>query len=199
MSEQKRAKIYTDSQLKQLLNHMTLTKYPLRNKVIVLFSAKAGLRACEIAGLSWQHVLNNECTDINDSVSIPDRVAKGLKGGRRLQMSDCLIQALRDLYASHRRKPGYDHEIVLNQQSYGMTGRGITMMFYNWFRLLGWKGYSSHSGRRTFITNCARKISSIGGSMQDVRILAGHSCLSVTQRYIDPINPDMLKKLVNMI
>ena len=42
-----------------------------------------------------------------------------------------------------------------------------------------------HSGRRTFITNAAKKISSVGGSLRDVQMLAGHSSLAVTQRYIE--------------
>jgi len=50
---------------------------------------------------------------------------------------------------------------------------------------MGLNGCSSHSGRRTFITNAAKKISSVGGSLRDVQMLAGHSSLAVTQRYIE--------------
>ena len=46
-------------------------------------------------------------------------------------------------------------------------------------------GRSPHSGRRTFITNAARKISTVGGSVRDVQFLAGHSSLATTQRYIE--------------
>ena len=51
-----------------------------------------------------------------------------------------------------------------------------------WYRHLGFVGCSSHSGRRTFITNAARRISTVGGSLKDVQQLAGHSNLRTTQR-----------------
>lgn len=198
MSVLKRAKIYSESQVKQLLNHFQISRYPLRNKVILLLSVKAGLRACEIAGLQWQHVLNDECTDIADCINITDKIAKGQKSGRNFSMSEPLRDALRELYHAKKKKPKYEDEIILNQQGYAMDGMGISQKFCYWFRLLKWKGYSSHSGRRTFITNCARKVSMFGGSIEDVRDLAGHTCLSITQKYIEK-NPEMIKRLVNSI
>ena len=54
-----------------------------------------------------------------------------------------------------------------------------------WYADVGLLGCSSHSGRRTLITNAAKKISSVGGSLRDVQMLAGHSSLAVTQRYIE--------------
>ena len=46
-------------------------------------------------------------------------------------------------------------------------------------------GASSHSGRRKANMKWARKISSVGGSLRDVQLLAGHSALSTTRRYIE--------------
>jgi integrase/recombinase XerD len=53
---------------------------------------------------------------------------------------------------------------------------------------------SSQSGRRTFITNAALKISTVGGSLRDVE-LAGYANLRTTQRYIDA-NLDAQVKVV---
>ena len=41
------------------------------------------------------------------------------------------------------------------------------------------------ASRPMVITNAAGKISSVGGSLSDAAALAGHSSLSVTQRYIE--------------
>jgi integrase len=49
---------------------------------------------------------------------------------------------------------------------------------------LGVAGASSHSGRRMFVTRCAKKIIPAGGSLGDVQELAGHASLATTQRYI---------------
>jgi integrase len=75
--------------------------------------------------------------------------------------------------------------VITTERAKQTSAQSIVNMFSKWYRELGLLGCSSHSGRRTFITNAARKISSVGGSLRDVQILAGHSSLSVTQRYIE--------------
>ncbi|MBM3608347.1 MAG: site-specific integrase [Alphaproteobacteria bacterium] len=67
-----------------------------------------------------------------------------------------------------------------------------------WYRALGFSGASSHSGRRTAITRWARKISSVGGSLRDVQLLAGHSALGTTQRYIEG-SEDAKRRVVEMV
>ena len=71
-------------------------------------------------------------------------------------------------------------------------------MFYNWYQKMGFIGCSSHSGRRTFITNAAKKISSVGGSMRDVQMLARHSNMNMTQRYIEA-DIEAQRKIVDII
>jgi integrase len=49
----KQAKILSNDNLEDLLLFAETNRHPLRNKLIVLLSAKAGLRAGEIARLTW--------------------------------------------------------------------------------------------------------------------------------------------------
>jgi integrase len=49
----KQAKILSDDNLEDLLLVAETSRHPLRNKVMVLLSANAGLRAGEIARLTW--------------------------------------------------------------------------------------------------------------------------------------------------
>jgi integrase len=53
----RRAKILSSSDVDDLLLFASCTRHPLRNRVIVLLSAKAGLRAHEIASLTWDMVV----------------------------------------------------------------------------------------------------------------------------------------------
>ena len=72
------------------------------------------------------------------------------------------------------------------------------MWFQRLYQSLGFEGCSSHSGRRTFITRAARKVSEAGGSLRDVQQLAGHRSLATTQRYVEG-DTEAKRKLVNLI
>ncbi len=78
------------------------------------------------------------------------------------------------------------------------SSQAIVNMFACWYRDLGFDGCSSHSGRRTFITNAARKILTVGGSMRDVQILARHASLNMTMRYVDA-DKEAMRKVVELV
>ena len=88
--------------------------------------------------------------------------------------------------------------VIATERSTRISARAIVNQFSRWYRDLGFSGRSSHSGRRTFITNAARKISTVGGSLRDVQALAGHSNLSTTQRYIEP-HGEAQRKIVELV
>jgi integrase/recombinase XerD len=88
--------------------------------------------------------------------------------------------------------------VICTERSLETSPQAIVNMFQRWYRHLGFVGCFSHSGRRTFITNAARKISTVGGSLRDVQMLAGHANLRTTERYIDP-NPEAQVRIVELV
>jgi integrase len=71
----KRAKILSMSDVGDLLVFSSCTRNPLRNSVIVLLSAKAGLRAGEIANLTWDMVVDAN-GQISGLIELADAAAK---------------------------------------------------------------------------------------------------------------------------
>ena len=91
-----------------------------------------------------------------------------------------------------------DARIITTERSQSTSAQAVVNMFVGWYAALGFSGCSSHSGRRTFITNAARRISTVGGSLRDVQSLAGHSSLTTTQRYIE-VNAEAKRKVVELV
>ena len=182
MSLGKQAKTLTKAQTEALLGHVARTRNSVRNCAVALLSVKAGLRAKEIANLTWDMVTDPDGT-IGPSIHLQDRASKG-KSGRVIPLNRDLRMALQELRRStegHRPSPF----VVTTERSARTSAQAIVNLFSKWYADLGYRGCSSHSGRRTFITNAARKISTVGGSLRDVQMLAGHSNLTTTQRYIE--------------
>jgi len=179
----KQAKILTKAQVDAALNYLSSSRYPLRNRVILLLSVKAGLRAKEIASLTWDMATASD-GEVGTAIRLTNDASKGRGGGRVIPLNRELRTALLSLRLSPSR--GRPSPFVIATERTARTSpQAIVNLFSRWYRDLGFSGCSSHSGRRTFITNAARKISTVGGSLRDIQMLAGHSNLSTTQRYIE--------------
>jgi integrase/recombinase XerD len=190
----KQAKTLSKGQIEAVLAYLAKTRWPTRNRLIFLLSAKAGLRAVEIARLTWW-MTNDPQGEIGRTICLQDSASKG-RSGRMIPLND----EVRDALIEYRNEVlSFTGPFVIStERALSTSPQAIVNMFQRWYRHLGFVGCSSHSGRRTFITNAARKISTVGGSLRDVQVLAGHTNLQTTQRYIDA-NPDAQNKVVQQI
>jgi len=190
----KQAKTLSRGQIDATLAYLSTTRHAKRNRLIFLLSAKAGLRAKEIAKLTWW-MTNDLEGQVAWQLNLLDSASKG-KSGRVIPLNaevrDALI-AYRDEVTSFSGP-----HVISTERSLSTSAQAIVNMFQRWYRHLGFVGCSSHSGRRTFITNAARKISTVGGSLKDVQELAGHANLRTTQRYIDA-NPEAQVRVVGLV
>ena len=196
----KQAKTLTQKQTEVALSYLASKRHGLRNQVVFLLSIKAGLRAKEIAGLRWSMAV--EATgQVGTTINITNAVSKGNNGGRSVPINRDLKQHLVQLFeqvSGHAKFDVHTAHVVTTERSGFSSAQSVVNQFAKWYSDLGFVGCSSHSGRRTFITNAARKISTVGGSVRDVQQMAGHSNLNTTQRYIE-VDAECQRRVVDLV
>jgi integrase len=177
----KQAKILGPQQIRAALRRARCGRYPERDRVMVLLSVKAGLRAGEIAKLTWSMVLDADGR-LSDRIELHDSAAKK-RSGRTIPLHPDLRRALQQL----RQLTASEGVVVRSERNRasGLQSSSVVNWFARLYSELGLTGCSSHSGRRTFITNAARLAFKAGGSLRDVQQLAGHRSIEQTQAYID--------------
>ncbi|WP_373413554.1 tyrosine-type recombinase/integrase [Ensifer aridi] len=196
------AKVLSEPDIRRLLKVASHSRHPLRNKVIVLLSVRAGLRASEIARLDWSMVTDGRGR-VGRVIELPGRVVKYGMGRRvplHAELRAALVALRREAGAFGRSGP-----VVVSERGGGGDGPSLPMTpkaVVNWFtaacREGGLEGCSSHSGRRTFVTKAARLVQKAGGSLRDVQLLAGHRSIETTQAYIEG-DADIQRRLVRMM
>src|SRR5260221_11073806 len=136
----KQAKTLSKAALQDLLAHASATRNPLRNRVIVLLSAKAGLRAGEIANLTWDMVVDPNGA-ISTAIELRDHAAKK-RSGRLIP----LHKDLRNALASWRALTRGTGPVVLSERGWAMTPLRLVVGLARAYRAHGLEGCPSHSG-----------------------------------------------------
>jgi len=199
MSLGKQSKILTNQQIKTMMLHLGTTRLSIRNQLIFLLSVKAGLRAKEISAVKWNMVVDAD-GNIANSIHLTNNASKG-DSGRIIPLNKDVRDHLTLLYEIEKGSYGFGiatSNVIRTERANSTSPQSIVNMFSKWYSDLGFIGCSSHSGRRTFITNLSKKLSLVGGSLRDVQSLAGHKNLQTTQRYIE-VDTDCQRKLVELI
>ena len=193
----RQVKVLTPGDLRRLVLLTRKGRFPERDRVMVLLAVRAGLRACEIASLTWGMTLD-ATGRIALMLEVRNSIAKG-GSGRRVPVHPELkkaLQALRRRQLADETQP--DAVIVRSVKGGGMRPNSVVNWFIAQCRAVGLQGCSSHSGRRTFITKAARAAHRAGANLRDVQMLAGHRSIETTQGYIDG-DSDAQRRLVSLI
>ncbi|MBY0510174.1 MAG: site-specific integrase [Rhodospirillaceae bacterium] len=180
----KQAKFLAPQDIRLVLRRLRRHRHRDRDLCIFLLSLKAGLRAAEIAGLTYPMILAADGS-LGGTIELHDAVAKK-RSGRIIPIHASLRAALLRLM----RKSDCKGPVIRSERGEGpMTAKSVVNWFAALYRDLGLQGASSHSGRRTFITLAARRLHLVGASLRDVQQLAGHASLNMTARYIQGDSP----------
>jgi len=189
----KQAKTLTAVEFRRVLDYVATRKHAARNRGMLMLMYYAGLRVGETASLRIEDIIDNDGAVIREIFLKAENTKCG--HARTVFVSDKLhkelvrYMAVRDYKDTHE-KLFYSQKLT----SDGFTANSLTQFFHFLYKKAGIVGASSHSCRRTFITNLATQ----GVGVRVLMSLAGHRNISTTQSYID-INDDMKRNAVELM
>jgi integrase/recombinase XerD len=187
------AKTLTATDIEQLLNYINTRKYAARNRSMMLLTHWAGLRIGEVACLRWCDVTNSD-GEIKDEIRLLPDMTKGRHA--RTVFVSVKLKAELQIYADQARCVERSYPFFASQKSVkaGFSANSLSQTFALIYEGAGLEGASSHSGRRTFLTNLANK----GTAIHLLKTLAGHRSISTTAAYLYS-SPSQLKAAVELV
>jgi len=189
----KQAKTLTPQELRRVLDYIATRKHAIRNRAMLLMTHYAGMRVGEVASLRYADVIDADGC-VRDEVILDAEQTKG-RYGRVVFINAKLKKEIETYLRSHPVTDPEDRLFYTQKKGCsGFTPNTLAQHFHYLYRRAGIDGASSHSGRRTFITNLAAK----GVGVRVLMSLAGHRNIGTTQAYID-VNDDMKRRAVEMV
>ncbi len=192
----KQARVLTQVEIKRLLRVVSTTKHAARNRLIVMLSYLAGLRACEIAALKVGDViteLKDGRWEVKTEAVLKSNQTKGNKA-QTVVFSSALCKEIASYYTQSEATAEADQFLIISQKKSGFSSQTIQNLFRELYEAAAISNASSHSGRRCFISELSHK----NVSVRVIQALARHSSLATTQRYID-VSTDKLRAAVETV
>ena len=187
------AKTLTTDEIERLLTHINTRKYAARNRSMMLLTHWAGLRIGEVACLRWSDVTTTD-GEIKDEIRLLPDMTKG-RHARAVFVNIRLREELA-AYAAQARCVDRSYPFFASQKSVktGFNANSLAQTFALLYAGAGLERASSHSGRRTFLTNLANK----GTAIHILKTLAGHRSISTTAAYLYS-SPAQLRAAVELV
>jgi len=188
----KQAKTLNQNEIRKVLDYTATRKHSTRNRCLLYSTFLSGMRVGEVATLRYSDVVNADGT-IKNEIRLSAENTK-TNEARTVFVNDKLRKEFEKYIAVYKPStPTVKFFYSQKRDSDGFSASTLCQFFHYLYKRAGVDGASSHSGRRTFITNLACQ----GVSVRVLMSLAGHKNISTTQCYID-VNDDMKRKAVEL-
>ena len=188
----KQAKTLNSTELRRVLDYVATRKHAIRNRALVTTTFLSGMRVGEVASLRFKDVIDAD-GNVRNEIRLTAEQTKGNEA-RVVFVSEKLKKEL-EQYLKAIKETDFNKKLFYSQKrtSDGFSANTLTQFFHFLYKRVGIDGASSHSGRRTFITNLASK----GVGVRVLMSLSGHKNISTTQAYID-VNDNMKRQAVEL-
>lgn len=187
------AKTLNSTDIELVLAYVETRAHAQRNRAMLLLTHLAGLRVGEVACLCWQDVTKMDGT-VKDEIRLLPDMTKG-RHARTVYVSSKLKGELQ-AYVAQAKCVDRSYPFFSTQKSvkHGFSASSLTQTLALLYRGAGIEGASSHSGRRSFLTNLANK----GTSIHLLKTLAGHRSIQTTATYLYS-SPSQLRAVVELV
>ena len=189
----KQAKTLNNIEIRKVLDYVATRKHSERNRAMIFTIFNTGMRVSEVANLRFNDVVDSEGA-VRREIRLNAEDTK-TKDARVVFVNDKLHKEL-TRYVKLYKPSNTNVKFFYSQKraSDGYSPNTLAQFFHYLFNRAGIAGASSHSGRRSFITNLANK----GVGVRVIMGLRGHRALSSVQCYID-CNDDMKRRAINLL
>jgi len=189
----KQAKTLTAQEIRRVLDYVATRIHAERNRAMLLTMYYAGLRVKECASLRYEDVLDTE-GKIRAEIRLTAEQTKGSKAATVFVSEKLRKELTTYVKCQPCAKPTDKLFYSQKRPSEGWNSNTLCQFFHHLFKNVGIEGASSHSPRRTLITNLADK----GVSVRVLQSIARHANISTTQAYID-VNDAMKRKAIELV
>ncbi len=187
------AKTLTKAELKRVLDvTKACSRYPARDVTMLLLTHWCGMRVGEVAALRLNDVIDTN-GEVRSEIALKAAQTKGDKA-RVVFVPHRMQRELKAYIAARRIQRSHSEFLFATQKGARFSANTATQHLQRLYARAGIDGATSHTGRRTFITELAAK----GVSVRVLAALAGHQSIQTTQRYID-VNDDMMRNAVELL
>ena len=191
----KQAKTLNQKQLFLFLKQLELFKNSQRNQLIISLTFYGGLRIGEVTKLKWKDVIDNNLT-VKDEIILSAENNKSNEVQRLFLNKKLRLEIVKykTFYSQKYKHINLESPLIISQRNTQFSPNSLCQLINSLYTRCNLPTATTHSGRRSFITNLANK--SLNAKV--IMSLARHKNLSTTQRYID-VNDEQLKQAIELI
>ena len=186
------AKLLSEKEQKQIFKAIEIGTHKDRNRLIFSFGLFAGLRSIELCNLKVSDVID-DANKVKEVINLKKEQVKGNKSNSVYVSEKLKKEILRYMAVDTNKINNRQDYLFKTQKRTQFRAESMQLLIKTVSENANVFGVTSHSLRRTFITELSNKMI----SARVIQKLARHSNLSITQLYIET-NDEQLLKAVNL-
>ena len=188
-------KILSKQQLNVFFKTIESFPHSQRNRLVVALTYFCALRIGEVAQLKWENVLDKNYV-VKDEIVFEKHQVKARQKQRVLLNKRARLEIKRylDWFIHKHKSINLTKPLIQSQKNTEFSPNSLCQRINELYKKANYSNITSHSGRKSYITNLANKAINMKVIMKLVR----HRNLSTTQRYIE-VNDKQLEEANELV